>query len=212
MVKEEQPAVHEELERLMIENVDRGQANELRVTYDLEEHIRKAQKSCAKIGALQELMKEGKAEDCHLDEQGTVWLKDWICVLQDKELLEQIMREAHDSRYSIHSGSTKMYKDLKTRYWWKDMRRDIAHYVACCDTCSRVKIEHQKFVGLLKPLEIPVWKWEDISMDFIVGLLRTPKGNDSIWVIVDRLTKVAHFVPVKTQYRTERLGCTLNTF
>jgi hypothetical protein len=99
-----------------------------------------------------------------------------------------------------------MYKDLKTRYWWKDMRRDIAHYVACCDTCSRVKIEHQKPAGLLKSLEIPILKWEDISMDFVVGLPRTPRGNDSVWVIVDRLTKVAHFVPVKTQHRTERLA------
>jgi hypothetical protein len=86
------------------------------------------------------------------------------------------------------------------------MRRDIAHYVACCDTYSRVKIEHQKPAGLLKPLAIPVWKWEDISMDFVVGLPRTPKGNDSVWVIVDCLTKVAHFVPVKTQHRTERLA------
>jgi hypothetical protein len=151
-------------------------------------------------------MKEGKAEDYRIDEQGTVWLKERICVPQDKALQEQIKREAHDSRYSIHPGSTKMYKDLKTRYWWKDMRRDIAHYVACCDTCSRVKIEHQKPAGLLKPLAIPVWKWEDISMDFVVGLPRTPKGNDSVWVIVDRLTKVAHFVPVKTRYTTEKLA------
>jgi hypothetical protein len=116
------------------------------------------------------------------------------------------MREAHDSRYSIQPGSTKMYKDLKARYWWKDIMRDMAHYVACCDTCSRVKIEHQKPVGLLKPLEIPIWKWEDISMDFIVGLPWAPKGNDSIWVIVDRLTKVAHFVPVKVTFGTERLA------
>jgi transposase InsO family protein len=84
------------------------------------------------------------------------------------------------------------------------MRRDIAHYVACCDTCSRVKIEHQKPAGLLKPLAVPVWKWEDISMDFVVGLPRTPKGNDLVWVIVDRLTKVAHIVPVKTRYTTEK--------
>jgi hypothetical protein len=176
------------------------------VTYDLENRIRKAQKSCAEIIALRELTREGKAEDYHLDEQGTMWLKDQICVPQDKELLEQIMREAHDSRYSIHPGSTKMYRDLKTRYWWKDMRKDIAHYVACCDTCSRVKIKQQKPVGLLKTLEISVWKWEDISMDFVVGLPRTPRGNDSIWVIVDRLMKVAHFIRVKTQHRTERLA------
>jgi hypothetical protein len=116
MVKEEQPGLHEELEKLRIEIMDRGQANELRVTYDLEDRIRRAQKSCAEIKDLWELMKEGKAEDYRLDEQGTVWLKDRICVPQDKELLEQIMREAHDSRYSIHPGSTKMYKDSKTRY------------------------------------------------------------------------------------------------
>jgi hypothetical protein len=129
-----------------------------------------------------------------------------ICVPQDKALLEQIMREAHNSRYSIHPGSTKMYKDLKTRYWWKDMRRDIAHFMACCDTCSRVKIEHQKPAGFLKPLEIPVWKWEDISIDFVVGLPQTTKGNDSVWVIVDRLTKVTHFVLVKTWYAIEKLA------
>jgi hypothetical protein len=115
------------------------------------------------------------------------------------------MREAHESRYSIHSGSTKMYKDLKRRYWWKDMRRDIAHYVAYCDTCSRVKMEHKNPTGLPKPLEISVCKWEDISMDFIVG--HHQKGNDSVWVIVDRLTKVAHFLPVKTRYATEQPAC-----
>jgi ribonuclease HI len=206
MVKEEQHALHEELEKLRIDIVDHGQANELRVAYDLADRIRTAQKSCAEIKVLRELMKEGKAEDYRLGEQGIVWLKERICVPQDKTLLEQIMREDHDSRYSIYPGSTKMYKYLKTRYWWKDMRRDIAHYMAYCDTCSRVKIEHQKHAGWLKPLEIPVWKWEDISMDFVVGLPRTPRENDSIWVIVDRLTKVAHFVPVKTQYQTERLA------
>jgi hypothetical protein len=116
MVREEQPALHEELEKLRIEIVDHGQDNELRVTYDLEERIRTAQKSCAGIKALREQMKEGKAEDYRIDEQGTVWLKERICVPQDKALLEQIMREAHDSKYSIHPGSTKMYKDLKTRY------------------------------------------------------------------------------------------------
>jgi hypothetical protein len=86
------------------------------------------------------------------------------------------------------------------------MREDIAEYVTRCDTCQRVKAEHQRPAGLLQPLEIPTWKWDDISMDFIVGLPRTHKGNDSVWVIVDRLTKVAHFLPVKANYRVSRLA------
>jgi ribonuclease HI len=108
MVKEGQLALHEALEKLRIKIVDHGQVNELRVTYDLEDRIRTAQKSCVDIKVLRELMKEGKVEDYCLDEQGTVWLKERICVLQNKALLEQIMKEAHDSRYSIHLGSTKM--------------------------------------------------------------------------------------------------------
>jgi hypothetical protein len=85
------------------------------------------------------------------------------------------------------------------------MKSDIAAYVARCDICHRVKAEHQRPIGLLQPLDIPVWKWEDISMDFIVSLPRSQKGHDSIWVIVDRLTKVVHFVPVKIAYPMDKL-------
>jgi hypothetical protein len=80
------------------------------------------------------------------------------------------------------------------------MKIEIARYVAKCDTCRRVKAIPMKTAGPLQSLPIPTWKWEDISMDFIVGLPRTAKGYDSIWVIVDRLTKIAHFLPVKTYY------------
>jgi hypothetical protein len=107
MVRAEKPALHEELEKMRIEIVDHGQVNELRVTYDLEERIRTAQKSSAEIKVLRELMKEGKAEDYRVDEKGTVWLKERICVPQDKALLEQIMKEAHDSRYSIHQAAQR---------------------------------------------------------------------------------------------------------
>lgn len=86
------------------------------------------------------------------------------------------------------------------------MKREIAKYVAECDTCQRVKVEHQKPAGLLHPLSIPVWKWDEISMDFIHGLPRTPAGNDSIWVIVDRLTKSAHFIPVKKSFSVDKLA------
>jgi hypothetical protein len=99
-----------------------------------------------------------------------------------------------------------MYKDLKTHYWWYGMKRDIAEYVSLCDTCQRVKAEHQRPAGLLQPLKIPEWKWEEIRMDFIVGLPRTHAGYDSIWVIVDRLTKVAHFIPVKATYSGAKLA------
>ena len=85
------------------------------------------------------------------------------------------------------------------------MKRDVAEYVALCDTCQRVKAEHQRPAGLLQPMKIPESKWEEVGMDFIVGLPRTQRCYDSIWVIVDRLTKVAHFLPVKTTYTGARL-------
>jgi hypothetical protein len=99
-----------------------------------------------------------------------------------------------------------MYKDLKTQYWWYGMKRDIAEYVCLCDTCQRVKVEHQRPIGLLQPLKIPEWKWEEIGIDFIVGLPHTQAGYDSIWVIVDQLTKVTHFIPVKITYSGARLA------
>ena len=85
------------------------------------------------------------------------------------------------------------------------MKADIAGHIARCCICNRIKAEHQRSVGLLKPLDVPIWKWESISMDFIVGLPQTPKGHDSILVIIDRLTKVAHFIAVRNDYRTEKL-------
>jgi hypothetical protein len=86
------------------------------------------------------------------------------------------------------------------------MKRHIVEYMALCDTCQRVKAEHQRPARLLQPLKIPEWKWEDIRMDIIVGLPRTQAGYDSIWVIVDRLTNVAHFIPVKTTYFGAKLA------
>jgi hypothetical protein len=128
------------------------------------------------------------------------------CVPNQKHIKDLILREAHDSAYSIHAGSTKMYKDLNIRYWWYGMKRDITEYVSLCDTCHRVKVEHQRPAGLLQPLKITEWKWEEIRMDFIVRLPRTQAGYDSIWVIVKQLTKVAHFIPIKTIYSGAKLA------
>jgi hypothetical protein len=99
-----------------------------------------------------------------------------------------------------------MYIDVKERFWWSNMKRDIAEYIAKCDVCSRVKVEHQKPAGLLQPLRVPDWKWDQIGMDFITGLPRSKSGYDSIWVIVDRLTKIAHFIPVKTTYTSAKMA------
>jgi hypothetical protein len=84
------------------------------------------------------------------------------------------------------------------------MKTDIAEFVARCIVCQQVKIEHQKLAILLQPLEIPQWKWEHVTMDFAGGLPRTQKGHDSIWVIVDILTKSAHFLPVKSSYKASQ--------
>jgi hypothetical protein len=102
--------------------------------------------------------------------------------------------------YSIHLGGNKMYQDLKVSYWWYGMKHDIVEYVVLCDTCQRVKAEHQRPTTLLQPLKVLEWKWEEIEMDFIIGLPKNQKGYDSIWVIVYRLNKVIHFIPVRTAY------------
>ncbi|KAD6453660.1 hypothetical protein E3N88_08366 [Mikania micrantha] len=116
------------------------------------------------------------------------------------------MEEAHKSRYSIHPGATKMYRDLRVNYWWPGMKRDIAKYVEKCLTCLQVKAEHQKPYGKLQPFEIPMWKWEHITMDLITKLPKTRKGYDAIWVIVDRLTKSAHFIPIRESYSSEKMA------
>ncbi|GKA46606.1 putative reverse transcriptase domain-containing protein [Tanacetum coccineum] len=109
------------------------------------------------------------------------------------------MHESHKSKYSIHLGSDKMYQDLKKLYWWPNMKAIIAEYVGKCLTCSRVKVECQKPSCLLVQPEIPIWKWERITMDFITKLPKTSNGHDTIWVIVDRRTKSVHFILPKRQ-------------
>jgi hypothetical protein len=127
-----------------------------------------------------------------------------LFVPRREALKKKIMDEAHTSRYSIHPGSTKMYYDLRQQFWWRRMKREAAPYVSECDTCWKVKADYMKSEGLLQPLSIPEWKWDDISMDFIVGLPLTARKFDSIWVIVDRLSKSAHFIPVHANYNVQK--------
>nr|GEY46916.1 retrotransposable element Tf2 [Tanacetum cinerariifolium] len=116
-----------------------------------------------------------------------------------------IIHESHKSKYSVHPGSDKMYQDLKQLYWWPNMKDDIATYVSKCLTCLRVKAEHKKPSSLLVQPEILKWKWDNIAMDFVTKLPRTSSGYDTIWVIVDRLTKSAHFLPMRKDDFIEKL-------
>jgi hypothetical protein len=104
---------------------------------------------------------------------------------------------------SLFTSEVPMYQDLKENFWWSNMKVDIAKYVSECDTCHRMKASHLKSAGVLQPLSIPTWKWDDISMDFILGLPLTARKKDSIWVIVDRLTKTAHFIAIHTIYSVQ---------
>nr|GEU47604.1 putative reverse transcriptase domain-containing protein [Tanacetum cinerariifolium] len=116
-----------------------------------------------------------------------------------------LMNEAHATRCSVHPGSDKMYYDLRVLYWWPGMKKDIAMYVSKCLTCSKVKEEHQKPSGLLQQPEILECKWENITIDFITKLPRTRSGHDLIRVIVDRLTKYAHFLAVREDFKIQKL-------
>ncbi|GJR66660.1 putative reverse transcriptase domain-containing protein [Tanacetum coccineum] len=137
---------------------------------------------------------------------GSLYFMDRIWVPLVGGVRTVIMDEAHKSRYSVHPGADKMYYDLRDMYWWPGMKRDIATYVSKCLTCAKVKAEHQRPSGLLQQPEIPEWKWENITMDFITKLPRTRNGHDAIWVVVDRLTKSAHFLAVREDYSTEKLA------
>ncbi len=127
-------------------------------------------------------------------------------VPKKQHLRQLILKEAHESPLTIHPGSTKMYQDLRQRFSWTRMKREIAQYIANCDICRRVKVEHQRPAGTLQPLAIPEWKWDKISMDFITGFPRTKRGNNAIFVVIDRLSKVAHFLPVHESITASQLA------
>ncbi|GJZ26738.1 putative reverse transcriptase domain-containing protein, partial [Tanacetum coccineum] len=166
---------------------------------DLPKQILEAQKEAMK-------RKNVKAENLgEFHPDGTRCFGNHVCLPRFDRLMDLIIYESHKSKYSIYLGSDKMYQDLKLLYWWPNIKADIATYVSKCLTCAKVKAENQKLSGLLQQPEILVWKWERITMDFISRLPRTPSGYDTIWVIVDRLTKSAHFLSTKKAYSMEKL-------
>ena len=119
-------------------------------------------------------------------------------------LKEEILRQFHCCRFTVHPGGTKMYQDLRRQYYWSGIKRHVGDFVRRCLMCQQVKTEHQKQAGLLQPLEVAEWKWEHVTVDFMTHLPRTPQGHDVVWVIVDRLTKLAHFLVMRMTFTLER--------
>jgi hypothetical protein len=168
----------------------------------LRDEIIAAQKNDEGMGHIKRRMQEGdpKVTCFHEDAEGTLWFKERLVVPKREALKKKILDETHTSRYSIHPGSTKMYHDLRQQFWSTRMKHKATRYVSERDTYRKVKADYMKVGGLLQPLSIPEWKWDDISLDFIVGLPMTARKFDSIWVIVDQPSKSTHLIPVNTKY------------
>jgi hypothetical protein len=196
----------DELSKMQIEVIPSGALSHLSVETALQDQIIMAQLSDKGVQIIKENLhqKVEKYKCFRQDGKGILWFKSRLVIPKNKDLKKKILDEAHLSKFSMHPGSTKMYHDLKPLYWWTRMKREIAQYVSECDTCQRIKASHLKSAGALQPLYIPSWKWDDTSMDFIVGIPNTSRHHDSIWVIVDRLTKVAHFLPVHTTDKAQK--------
>ncbi|GJS83479.1 putative reverse transcriptase domain-containing protein [Tanacetum coccineum] len=138
-------------------------------------------------------------------DDGGIYFFDRIWIPSVGGVRKLIIDEAHTTRYSVHPGADKMYYDLRDLYWWPGMKRDISDYVSKCLTCSKIKTEHQKSSGLLRQPKISKWKWEKITMDLVTKLPKSSSRYDAIWVIVDRLTKSAYFLPIHEDYKMEKL-------
>lgn len=147
----------------------------------------------------------GMEKNLEVKENGAYYFMDRIWIPKLGEFRQVVMNEAHKTRYYIHPGADKMYLDIKQHYWWPNQKAEIATYMGKCLTCAKVKMKYQKPSGLLQQSVIPEWKWERITMDFVTKLPKTADILDAIWVIVDRLTKSAHFLPIKESYKMERL-------
>ncbi|KAL0556775.1 hypothetical protein IC582_005291 [Cucumis melo] len=202
-----QAPLHRDLERAGIA-VSVGavtmQLAQLTVQPTLRQRIIDAQSNDPYLVEKRGLAEAGQTAEFSLSSDGGLLFERRLCVPSDSAVKTELLSEAHSSPFSMHPGSTKMYQDLKRVYWWRNMKREVAEFVSKCLVCQQVKAPRQKPAGLLQPLSIPEWKWENVSMDFITGLPRTLRGFTVIWVVVDRLTKSTHFVPGKSTYTASK--------
>ncbi|KAA0061189.1 ty3-gypsy retrotransposon protein [Cucumis melo var. makuwa] len=202
-----QAPLHRDLERAEIV-VSVGavtmQLAQLTVQPTLRQKIIDAQSNDPYLVEKRGLVEAGQAVEFSIYFYGGLLFERRLCVPSDSAVKTELLSEAHNSPFSMHPGSTKMYQNLKQVYWWRNMKREMVEFVSKCLVCQQVKAPRQKPVGLLQPLSILEWKWENVSMDFITGLPRTLRGFTVIWVVVDRLTKLAHFIPGKSTYTASK--------
>ena len=172
----------------------------------LVDQILEAQLEDPYLMSMRRKVEEEEQSDFSIRNDGALVIGSRLCVPAAEELKGQILGEAHSSAYAMHPGSTKMYRTLKEYYWWSGMKREFAEYVSKCLVCQQVKAERQKPSRLLQPLPIPEWKWEHITMDFVFKLPPTTQRHDDIWIVVDRLTKSAHFLPIREKFSPQKLA------
>ena len=193
----------EQLEIEVIPRTEHGMMAALQARPALIDEIKAKQMEDPNLKKIHDEIPEGKRPDFTIRDD-VMRYGNRICVPNVEEIRERILSEAHGSMYAVHPGGTKMYRNIREIYWWPGLKREVAEYVARCLTCQRVKAEHQRPSGLLQPLPIPEWKWEIVAMDFVRGFPPSKNSNDGIWVIVDTLTKSAHFIPVKNKFSMEK--------
>jgi hypothetical protein len=150
------------------------------------------------VAKLQQRERPQTKESYTLGTDGLLLYKNKVYVTNVRDLKLEILKEMHNMAYAGHLGYQKTMAAVKRHYFWPCLKKEITEYIA---RCQKVKAEHRHLAGLLQPLPIPEWKWEVVTMDFIIGLPRTSKQHDSIMVVVDKLTKAAHFIPLKTTHR-----------
>jgi len=178
---------------------------QLRVKSGYREQLLEAQQLDDEVLKVRIKLESGGETLFQMGDDGIVMLGRHMYVPDNKAFKQKLLREAHEYKFTVHPGSIKMYPDLKQYYWWPNMRKEVAGYVAKCSIFQQVKVEHRKPARLLQPLPIPEWKWETIIMDFVSGLPRRKRGNNAIWVIMDRLTKSAIFLLVKMTDPVDKL-------
>ncbi|KAL5574081.1 hypothetical protein UlMin_023678 [Ulmus minor] len=156
-IKELPKALREEIDKLDLELIT-GQVSILTLQLTIFDGIKGSQELDLTLVKLMEEVQEGKNTEFQISSDGILLFKGRLCVPKDPELREQILSEAHSTPYSVHPGTTKMYKELKEHFWWPGMKGDVAKYVAKCLVCQRIKAEHQQPGGELQPIEVPEWK------------------------------------------------------